>query len=58
MTLDELLSRSPRPEGLPFVLREELRLGRVLLDGQGRYALVREAFAPGLLEAIAEIRMA
>jgi hypothetical protein len=57
LTLDELLSHSPRPERLPFVLREELRLGRVVLDEQGRYALIREAFAPGLLEAIAEVSL-
>jgi hypothetical protein len=57
LTLGELLDHSPRPEGLPLALREELRRGRVVLDGQGRYALVREAFAPGLLEAIAEVRL-
>ena len=57
MTLDELLDHSPRPEGLAFALRDELRRGRVALDDQGRYALVRAAFAPGLLEAISEFRL-
>jgi hypothetical protein len=58
LTLGELLSHSPRPEGLAFALRDELRRGRVALDAQGRYSLVREAFPPGLLEAIAEVRLA
>jgi hypothetical protein len=58
LSLGELLSHSPRPEGLAFALRDELRRGRVARDEQGRYALVRAAFAPGLLEAIAEVRLA
>jgi hypothetical protein len=57
LTLGELLDHSPRPEALAFALRDELRRGRVALDEQGRYALIREAFAPGLLEAIAEVRL-
>ena len=57
MTLGELLDHSPRPEGLPLALREELRRGRVVLDDQGRYALVREAFPPALLESIAQVRL-
>jgi hypothetical protein len=38
------------------VLREEVRAGRVRRVGD-RFQLVREAFAPGLLEAISEFRL-
>jgi hypothetical protein len=56
LTLDELLSHSPRPEGLLHALASEVRAGRVRRVGD-RFQLVREAFAPGLLEAIAEVRL-
>jgi hypothetical protein len=55
LSFGQLLSCSPRPEGLPFVLRGELKAGRVRREGD-HFQLVREAFAPGLLEAIAEVR--
>jgi hypothetical protein len=57
LTLDELLERQGltarwREEALRVVLNEEVARGRVAVDGEGRYRLVRERFDPAVLEGL------
>jgi hypothetical protein len=54
VTLDELASRSGHAVPvIEFVLGEELAQGRVTRDASGSYVLVRAAFEPKLLTALA-----
>jgi hypothetical protein len=53
LTIVELRAGSPAPAKVQAVLIDELRLGRVERQGN-RWRLVSGAFAPGLLEAIAQ----
>ncbi len=52
-TLAELVARTgAAPTHLRAALVGELALGRVALSPDGRYRLVAEAFAPGVLDAL------
>ena len=54
--LEELARTSPGPAAvLADVLASKVRLGRIERDEHGSYSLVVEAFAPAVLEALAEL---
>jgi hypothetical protein len=53
LTIVELRTASPAPAKVQAVLIDELRLGRVERQGN-RWRLVPGAFAPDLLEALAQ----
>ena len=53
LTIVELRTASPAPAKVQAVLIDELRLGRVERQGN-RWRLVSGAFAPGLLEGLAQ----
>ncbi len=61
LTLDELAARqsglAAYGPSLPLVtvLNDELARGRVTLDAEGRYAIVRGMFEPDLVEALVEL---
>jgi len=56
LTFEQLSARSPAPGELGVVIRDELRAGRLRLDGD-RYSLVPGALPPELVAALTRITL-
>ena len=56
LTFEELTARSPAPGELGVVIRDELRAGRVRLDGD-RYSLVPGALPADLIVALGRVEL-